>query len=312
MMKLSLVLPCYNEQDALPATIRRLVAIYQRLRAERRIDDHSEILFVDDGSRDATWALIVAAARDCHWVRGIKLSRNRGHQAALMAGLSVATGEAVISLDADLQDDPTAIEHMIAAYQSGADIVYGVRKKRATDTTFKRATAWAYYWLLARLGVEIVFDHADYRLLSRRALEALKQYEERNLFLRAIVPQLGYPSAIVYYERAERRAGASKYSPRKMLSFAWQGITSFSSAPLRIITALGLIVSCGSFVIAAWALWVRFWSASAVPGWASTVLPMYLIGGIQLLCLGIIGEYLAKIYLEVKRRPAFFIEDKTP
>lgn len=307
-MKLSIVVPCYNEEAVLPETIARLEALKRELVAGHGISADSEIILVDDGSRDRTWELIEQASGEDPSVRGVKLSRNRGHQAALIAGLYAAEGDAVVSVDADLQDDLDAIREMVLACRKGADIVYGVRKRRDTDTFFKRCSAESYYRLLDVLGVEIVFNHADYRLMSRRALEALKQYGESNLFLRGIIPQLGFPSAIVYYDRAERFAGESKYPLKKMLAFAWQGVTSFSAAPLRAITGLGGLVSIGSFVIALWALWVRLFSESAVPGWASTVVPMFFLAGIQLLCIGIIGEYLAKIYLEVKHRPAYFVE----
>lgn len=307
-MRLSIVVPCYNEEAVLPETISRLGALKRELISSQNIASDSEIILVDDGSRDRTWELIEQASVADPCVRGIKLSRNRGHQAALIAGLFCAGGEAVVSVDADLQDDLNAIREMVTACCKGADVVYGVRKRRDTDTFFKRFSAESYYKLLDIMGVEIVFNHADYRLLSRRALEALKQYGESNLFLRGVIPQLGFPSAIVYYDRAERFAGESKYPLKKMLGFAWQGVTSFSAAPLRAITGLGVTVSIFSFVVALWALWVRLFSESAIPGWASTVVPMFFLAGIQLLCIGIIGEYLAKIYLEVKRRPSYFVE----
>jgi len=208
-------------------------------------------------------------------------------------------------------DDLSAIYTMLDAYQGGADVVFGVRKRRERDTFFKRWTALLYYRLLGLMGVEIVFNHADYRLLSRRVVEALRQFGEANLFLRGIIPQLGFPSAVVYYDRSARFAGESKYPLRKMLAFAWEGITSFSAAPLRMITGLGLLISLGSFAVALWALWIRFFTDQAVPGWTSTVVPMFILGGVQLLCTGIIGEYLAKIYLETKRRPHYFIEKTT-
>ena len=229
---------------------------------------------------------------------------------AVLAGILDAKGDAVISLDADLQDDLGAIEKMIVAHRQGSDIVYGVRGKRDTDTFFKRLSAEGFYRLMERFGVELVFNHADYRLMSRRAIEALREFSEVNLFLRGIIPQLGFPSTIIYYNRIERFAGESKYPLKKMLALAWQGITSFSTVPLRMITTLGFLVSLGSFGISLWAIFVRLFSTQAVPGWASTVLPIYLLGGIQLLCIGIIGEYLAKIYMETKRRPHFFIEDR--
>jgi glycosyltransferase involved in cell wall biosynthesis len=310
-MKLSVVVPCYNEEDVLPETARRLTGLLEGLIEQGLVTSDSQIIFVDDGSRDKTWTLIEAMSEQHRIVQGVKLSRNRGHQTALIAGLIAADGDAAVSVDADLQDDLQAIKEMIEAHKNGADIVYGVRRKRETDSFFKRFTAEGYYKLLDRLGVEVVFNHADYRLLSRRALEALKQYGESNLFLRGIIPQLGFPSAVVYYDRAERFAGESKYPLMKMLAFAWQGITSFSAAPLRAITGVGLIISSGSFLVAAWALWIRLFSETAVPGWASTVVPMYFLGGVQLLSLGIIGEYLAKIYIEVKQRPPYFIEKTT-
>ena len=307
-MKIVIVVPCYDEEPVLPETTRRLTELLGDLVARGKVGADSWICFVDDGSRDRTWALIEAAAQVSPLVRGLKLSRNRGHQAALMAGLMNADADAVISVDADLQDDLGAIEAMVDAHAGGADVVYGVRRRRDTDTFFKRFTAEGYYRLLGALGVEVVFNHADYRLLSRRVLSALASYRESNLFLRGIIPQLGFPSSVVHYDRAERFAGESKYPLVKMLSFAWQGITSFSAAPLRLITTIGALVSVGSFGVAAWALWLRLFTPDAVPGWTSTVVPMYFLGGVQLLCIGIIGEYLAKIYLEVKRRPAWFVE----
>lgn len=307
-MKLAIVIPCYNEEAVLPETSRRLTILLSELIAADSISQDSYVLFVDDGSRDATWSIIEKLAAENGCFRGLKLSRNRGHQTALVAGLFAAEGDAIVSVDADLQDDLQAIVQMVMAFKAGSDVVYGVRKRRETDTFFKRFTAEGYYRLLEKLGVEIVFNHADYRLLSCRAIDALRQFEERNLFLRGIIPQLGFPSSIVYYDRAERFAGESKYPLKKMLAFAWQGITSFSTAPLRAITGIGIMISLSSFLVAAWALWIRFFSDSAVPGWTSTVVPMYFLGGVQLLCIGIIGEYLAKIYVEVKRRPHYFIE----
>jgi glycosyltransferase involved in cell wall biosynthesis len=307
-MKLVIVVPCYNEEAVLPETAGRLMRLLADLIARGKVGPDSRISFVDDGSRDRTWSLIEDAAGASPLVTGLKLSRNRGHQAALMAGLMNADADAVISIDADLQDDLAAIEAMVDAHVQGADVVYGVRRRRDADTFAKRFTAETYYRLLGLLGVEVVFNHADYRLLSRRVLAALAGYGESNLFLRGIIPQLGFPSAIVHYDRAERFAGKSKYPLRRMLSFAWQGITSFSAAPLRLITTIGVLVSAGSFGVAAWALWLRLFTSDAVPGWTSTVVPMYFLGGVQLLCIGIIGEYLAKIYVEVKRRPAYFVE----
>jgi glycosyltransferase involved in cell wall biosynthesis len=308
MFTLSIVVPCYNEQAVLPETARRLAGLVRELVAKRKIGERSNIYFIDDGSSDRTWALIESLARDDAIVRGLKLSRNRGHQNALLAGLFNADGDAVITVDADLQDDLGAIEQMIDAHASGAEIVYGVRKRRTADSYFKRFTAEGYYRLLDAMGVEVVFNHADYRLMGRRAIEALRAFPEVDMFLRGIVPQLGFRAAAVQYDRAARYAGESKYTFGKMLAFAIQGVTSFSAAPLRMITVLGLAISGLSFAVTLWALWIRFVADAAVPGWASTVVPMYFLGGIQLLCIGIIGEYLAKIYLEAKRRPRFIIE----
>ncbi len=309
MKKIGIVIPCHNEQAVLRETIRRLAALLQDLSARGKISAESKVYFVDDGSRDQTWKVICEAAASHAFVVGIKLSRNRGHQSALLAGLEHAEGDALISVDADLQDDLSAIEGMMDAHASGSDIVYGVRIARKSDTLFKRLSAEMYYRILAMMGVEIVFNHADFRLMSRRAIDALREFGEVNLFLRGIIPQLGFNTAIVHYNRAERFAGESKYPISKMLGLAVQGITSFSVFPLRIITTTGLLISLLSFGIGLWALWIRLFTQEAVPGWASTVLPMYFLGGLQLLSLGIIGEYLGKIYLESKRRPRYFIED---
>lgn len=306
---LGVVVPCYNEQEVFPETARRLAALLQGLIDADRIDPASRTWFVDDGSRDQTWSLIEAAAEQpAMRVCGIKLSRNRGHQVALLAGILTAKGDVLISVDADLQDDLGAISQMLEAFAGGHDIVYGVRSARGTDSAFKRLTAEGYYRVLDRLGVEIVFNHADYRLMSRRAVEALREYPESNLFLRGLIPQLGFPSTTVAYERAERFAGESKYPLGKMLALAWQGMTSFSAAPLRMITALGMLVSVLSLGMGLWAFGVRLFTDAALPGWASIVIPLFLISGVQLLSLGVIGEYLAKIFLETKRRPLFFVD----
>lgn len=309
MLTLGIVVPCYNEQDVLRETNLRLAALLKDLASRGKTAPTSRVYYVDDGSRDGTWPLVEELSREQPFVRGIKLSRNRGHQNALVAGLMHAEGDVVVSVDADLQDDLGAIEAMLDAHAAGADIVYGVRKSRATDTSFKRLTAEGYYRILAAMGVEVVFNHADYRLLSRRVIEALRGFDEVNLFLRGIIPQLGFPSSIVYYARGERFAGESKYPLRKMLAFAIQGVTSFSAFPLRLITGLGIFISILSFAITLWAIGLRLFGSGAVPGWASTVVPIYFLGGIQLLCIGIIGEYLAKIYMETKRRPRYIIEE---
>ncbi|HEY4215068.1 MAG TPA: glycosyltransferase family 2 protein [Steroidobacteraceae bacterium] len=307
-MQLAIVVPCYNEESVLPETAKRLRALLGQLVTADKVDAASRIYFVDDGSKDRTWALIEELARQEPVFKGIKLSRNCGHQIALLAGLLTVPGDAVISIDADLQDDLGAVEPMIDAFLSGHEIVYGVRKKRDTDSFMKRATATGYYRLLERLGVEIVFNHADYRLMGRRALQALATYDEVNVFLRGLIPQLGFRTSTVYYDRLERFAGESKYPLRKMLALAWNGITSFSAAPLRFITGIGIVIAVCSFGITAWALAVRLFTHNAVPGWASIVVPIYFMGGLQLFAIGLIGEYLAKTYLESKRRPRFFIE----
>ena len=311
MIDVSIVVPCYNEEAVLSETTRQLADLLQQLIIEGKITSNSRVYYIDDGSRDRTWELIESLSETREFVRGIKLSRNRGHQNALLAGLLTAEGEVIISVDADLQDDLSAIRKMIEFYAAGYDIVYGVRSSRKTDTFFKSFTAKAYYRLLSLMGVEIIYNHADYRLMSRRVIHAMKEFGEVNLFLRGIIPQLGFSHAIVYYDRADRFAGESKYPLRKMLALAWQGITSFSDLPLQFITHLGLLVSLISFVVTAWAVWIRLFTEEAIPGWASTVLPIYFLGGIQLLCLGIIGEYLAKVYTETKRRPRYIIEKTT-
>ena len=308
MIKLALVLPCYNEEEVLPTTIARLLALKRELVDEGLIGSDSTITFVDDGSRDRTWQLIEQAAADDAAVHGIKLARNRGHQNALIAGLLNVDGDAVISVDADLQDDLGAIRDMVLQHAAGAQIVYGIRSARDTDTWFKRWSAESFYRLMRLLGVDVVFNHADYRLMSRAAIDALGQFEEVNLFLRGIIPQLGFKTAEVRYARAERYAGESKYPLRKMLSLAWNGLTSFSASPLRWITVFGVAVSVFSFAIGGWVLLRSVFFGGNVPGWASTVIPVYFLGGIQLLGIGIIGEYIAKIYLETKRRPRYLIE----
>lgn len=307
-IELGIVIPCYNEEDVLMETTRQLTNLLQELINEGIITLTSRIYFVDDGSHDNSWQMIESLSHSHECIHGMKLSHNQGHQNALLAGLLTAEGEAIISLDADLQDDLATIKEMIRNYVAGYQIVYGVRDSRKTDTFFKSFTAKTYYALLNRIGVEIIYNHADYRLMSRQAIEALREFGEVNLFLRAIIPQLGFSYTIVYYDRNERFAGESKYPLSKMLSLAWQGITSFSVVPLRFITILGLIVSLISFLITAWVIGIRLFTNFAIPGWASTVLPIYFLGGVQLLCLGIIGEYLGKIYAETKHRPRYIIE----
>ncbi|PWV58718.1 glycosyltransferase family 2 protein [Plasticicumulans acidivorans] len=307
-LQLGIVVPCYNEEAVLPETVQRLLALLDRLNAAQLISADSQLYFVDDGSRDATWKLIEQFAATDARVHGVKLSRNRGHQNALLAGLFSARGDALVSIDADLQDDVETIEQMVRKHLNGADIVYGVRSSRASDTAFKRSSAEAYYRLLELLGVEIVYNHADYRLLSRRALEALGGFNEVNLFLRGIIPLLGFQTATVEYIREERFAGESKYPLRRMLGLAIEGVTSFSVTPLRLITGLGLIICGFSLLMIIWIILGKLLTDSVVPGWASSVIPIYFLGGVQLLSIGVLGEYIAKIYLETKRRPRYFIE----
>lgn len=307
---LYLVVPCYNEQEVLPVTAGKLIAKLDQLVKKSVISDQSRIIFVDDGSKDTTWQVI----RDEHdrnpVVQGFKLSRNRGHQNALLAGLLKAKeyADIIISLDADLQDDIDAVDAFIEKYYEGNDIVYGVRESRKTDTAFKRGSAQLYYKFLHFMGVDIVYNHADYRLMSRRAVEALAQYDEVNLFLRGIVPLIGFKSDIVYYARSERFAGVSKYPLKKMLSFAFDGITSFSIRPIRIITFLGLFISVMSMFLILYIVISSFFNRT-VTGWNSIVCSLWLLGGLQLLAIGIVGEYIGKIYLEVKHRPRFFEDE---
>lgn len=302
------VLPCFNEEAVLRETATRLGKLLDELKAESLIAPASAAYFIDDGSRDGTWALIETLARERSDACGIKLSRNRGHQNALLCGLMSVGGDALISLDADLQDDLSIIPDMIRAFRNGDELVYAVRRRRDSDSFFKRFTAEGYYKVLAMMGVEVVFNHADYRLMGRRPLEALRSYGETHLFLRGMIPQLGYRSSVVAFDRAERFAGESKYPLSKMLGLAWRGVTSFSAAPLRAITGLGGVVSIVSVAFGIWALVIRLFTDVALPGWASTVIPMYLLGGIQLLSLGVIGEYLAKVYEASKQRPRFHVE----
>jgi len=307
-MQLSIVVPCYNEEEVLVESSKQLLALLEKLVEKKEIDESSSIYFVDDGSKDRTWEIISKLSEDNTQIKGIKLSRNKGHQNALIAGLYSAKGDALVSIDADLQDDVSVIEQMVEKFKGGSDVIYGVRSKRDSDSWFKRFSAEGFYKLMALMGVDIVFNHADYRLMSRRVVEHLKSYEEVNLFLRAMVPLIGFRSDVVEYERSERFAGESKYPLRKMLSFAWDGITSFSVTPLRLISLIGATIFVVSLFISIWALGVKIFGSSAVPGWASTVLPIYFIGGIQLLSLGVIGEYVGKIYSETKKRPKFIIE----
>lgn len=307
-MKLVIIVPCYNEEEVLAETTSRLSDIISRMRESGRIDE-GQILYVDDGSRDKTWALVEDFSATNRYVSGLKLAHNVGHQQALWAGLEWAAvhADAAVSIDADLQDDVEAIPVMVDYFKKGIDIVFGVRKERNTDTFFKKHTAQAFYRLMRGLGGDIVYNHADFRLMSSRTLQALVSFPERNLFLRGMVSSLGYPSAVVYYNRSPRLAGESKYPFSKMLSFALDGITSFSVRPLRYITYLGLTFILISLLAIVYGL-CSFVDGSAIPGWTSLLVSVWFIGGAILLACGIIGEYVGKIYKEVKRRPRYLIE----
>lgn len=307
--RLSIVVPCYNEEAVLEETVRELTEVMNRLIHDGKVSPQSIILFVDDGSVDKTWAIIEQKTLDNPYVQGLKLSRNFGHQSALIAGLET-TGEfsdCVISIDADLQDDVAAIDEFIDKYHEGCDIVYGVRDKRDTDTFFKKNTALAFYGLMRKMGVNLVPNHADYRLMSRRALHELMKYQEENIFLRGIVPLLGFKSAKVYYNRKERFAGESKYPLKKMLGFAIDGITSFSVVPIKLVTSLGFVfVLIGGFIgMYALAVWLL---NHTISGWTSLILSIWVIGGMQLIAIGVIGEYIGKIFKETKNRPRYTIE----
>lgn len=304
---LTIVIPCYNEEEMMPGLLARLDRLGEDLAAAGRIKAPMRLLMVDDGSSDRTWDLICDAART-RPLTAVKLSCNQGHQAALLAGLMQAETEVVVSMDADLQDDPEAVAPMIEAWQRGAEIVYGVRASRAKDTMFKRLTARTYYRTLRWLGADIIPDHADYRLMSRRALQSLAAFGERNLFLRGLVRKLGYRTEIVTYDRAPRATGESKYPLRKMISLALEGITSLSVKPLHLITISGFIIAGGAFAAVVWAL-AGWMMGRTIPGWASTVLPIYFLGGAHLTALGIIGEYVGKIYMETKARPRYIIDE---
>ena len=307
---LYIVVPCYKEEAVLPETSRRLREKMHALMAAGKISDKSRVMFVNDGSKDQTWPIIERLhEQEPDLFSGVNLSRNRGHQNALLAGLLTAVNFAdmIISMDADLQDDVNAVDAMVDAYHEGYEIVYGVRSKRDTDTFFKRFTAEGFYKIMKALGVDIVFNHADYRLMSRRAVEGLAQFTEVNLFLRGIVPQIGYKWTTVSYERAERFAGESKYPLKKMIAFAADGITSFSVTPIRLVFSAGVVVFLVSLVMLLYALISKLMGHTSA-GWTSLMGSIWLIGGIQLMSLGIVGEYIGSIYNETKRRPRFIIE----
>ena len=309
-MTLYIVVPCYNEQEVLETTARKLSEKLSDMIKSGKISDESRTVFVDDGSKDSTWEIIDRLHGEDRHFSGIKLSRNKGHQNALLAGLLTVKDkcDAAISLDADLQDDVDAMDKMVDKFtHEGCDIVYGVRSSRKTDTFFKKHTAQGFYKLLSKMGVEMTYNHADYRLMSRRAIDALSQFKEVNLFLRGIVPMIGYKTDIVTYERHERAAGESKYPLGKMIAFALEGITSFSVKPIRFITFLGISIFSMSILMLIYFL-IRHFTGGTIPGWTSLAVSLWAIGGLQLLAIGIIGEYIGKIYLESKQRPKFFIE----
>ena len=303
------VIPCYNEQEVLPITAEQLRIKYDQLLQSGLIAESSRILLVDDGSKDRTWQIISQLHQADRRFQGVKLSRNRGHQNALLAGLMTARSfcDAAISLDADLQDDINAMDALLQKFQDGCDIVYGVRSDRETDTVFKRCTAQGYYKFMSGMGGELVYNHADYRLMSRRALDGLAEFGEVNLFLRGIVPMIGYRSDIVTYARKERPAGKSKYPLKKMLAFAWEGLTSLSIRPIRMITILGTLIFLVSIGMLIYSV-IRHAMGATITGWTSLAVSIWAIGGLQLLAIGIIGEYIGKVYLETKSRPKYIIE----
>lgn len=309
MKTIYLVVPCYNEEEVLPETTKRLTAKLQSLQERGVVTPESRILYVDDGSRDRTWELICQYNRENPYVCGVKLSRNKGHQNALMAGLTTAREQcdAAISLDCDLQDDIEAIDRFLEEFEKGNDIVYGVRSSRKTDTFFKRTSAQMFYKFMKLMGVDIVYNHADYRLMSRRALDALMEFGEVNMFLRGMVPLIGFRSSTVTYERAERFAGESKYPLKKMLYFAFDGITSFSVKPIRMILSIGVIFMILSLVLLLYALIVKL-TGNADAGWPTLFGSIWFLGGLQMFSIGLVGEYIGKIYTETKRRPRYFIE----
>ena len=306
---LAIVVPCFNEEEVLPRTNRELLSLLNDMIGKQQVSPMSYILYVDDGSRDGTWNLIDSYSHSDSHIRGLKLAGNVGHQNALMAGLETAGADAnvTISIDADLQDDINVIPEMVRKYDDGCDIVYGVRRKRTTDSFFKRNTAQMFYRFMSSMGVKSVYNHADFRLMSARAVKALSQYEERNLFLRGLVPLLGYRSDTVYYDRLERQAGESKYPLSKMLSFAIDGVTSFSVKPLRLIFYLGALFLLISFAILIYVI-VALCRGNGVQGWASLMLSIWFVGGCVLICLSVIAAYIGRIYTESKHRPRYNIE----
>ena len=310
-MKVVIIVPCYNEEEILPKSIYKLNILLKSMIDKDMCDSSSRLLFVDDGSKDKTWQIIEERSKKNELVEGIKLSRNYGHQNALMAGLNNIKADAYVTIDADLQDDINAIKDMVKAYHNGFEVVYGVRKERKSDTLFKRQSAHMFYKLMDIMGVETVYNHADFRLLSSRAKDALMEFKEVNLFLRGIVPLIGFKVTTVYYARKERVSGESKYPLPKMLSFAWEGITSFSTIPLRLITIIGFVIFIISVVYGIYILYEKIFTDNTIKGWTSIMVVLLGLGGLQVLSLGIIGEYIGKIYKETKQRPRYFIDKTT-
>lgn len=310
---IAIVVPCYNEEEALPISARRILSILDRMTAAGKISSGSYMLCSDDGSRDATWRVICDLHAQDPRVKGISLAHNVGHQNALLAGLMTARNscDAAVSIDADLQDDPDVIENMVDDFLAGKEIVYGVRSSRATDTWFKRTSAHAFYSFQKKMGLDTVYDHADFRLMSRRALDILSRYEESNLFLRGIVPTIGLDTSIVKYARSERVAGESKYPLGKMLSLSIDGITSFSAKPMRLIFLVGLVMLILVILVAVYVL-VMYMRHSTITGWTSLILSVWFLGGLILMGIGVVGEYIGKIFVEVKHRPRYAVRDTTP
>ncbi|MDZ5473862.1 glycosyltransferase family 2 protein [Bacillus sp. 31A1R] len=306
---LTVVVPCYNEEDILPYTFTKLKELLISLINESLVSDRSRLLFVDDGSKDQTWNMIYKEVLKNDLIKGLKLSRNVGHQNALLAGLNTAkeVSDCIVSIDADLQDDIEVIREFIQKYQEGYDVVYGVRKKRDTDTFFKKTTAQGFYTFMKKMGVDIIYNHADFRLMSNRAVKELERFEEVNMFLRGIVPLIGFKSTSVYYDRKERLAGETKYPLKKMIAFAFDGITSFSITPIRFVLSLGLISFFTSMLFAFYFLSLKFFGNTEL-GWTSLITSIWLIGGLQLTAIGLVGEYIGKIYKETKQRPKYIVD----
>lgn len=309
MKKLLIVIPCYNEEAVLPTTFSTISNLMQKMIEQKLISPDSRAHFVNDGSRDKTWELLVKECKKNPLFEASKLSRNFGHQGAILAGMYDNDADLYCTIDADLQDDPNCIVEMVKKIDKGNDIIYGVRKKRDTDTFFKRFTAQAFYKLMSWLGVKVIYNHADFRMMTKRTVEQLKQFPERNLFLRAVVPLVGYKSDMVYYDRTPRLAGETKYPLKKMVAFAWNGISSFSIVPLRLVTLMGFLISFlgACFILK---IFLNYNAHGAISGWASTVTLITIFSGVQMVSLGIIGEYIAKIFVEVKQRPLYIVEEK--